>query len=260
MSMPEREHLLERVFPGQLNQLTPISEFVMEAGRQVGLDENALFSIQMAVDEAATNIIVHGYEENGLEGTIHLFCWQQGRDFVVQLRDSSPPFNPDCVPEPNLDAALAERREGGLGIFLMRRMMDRVEFAHEDGQNVLTMTRCIGFRADLPDGSAEVSPRGRIDATRSRELERLLRDPLEAGARLLLLNLSQVGYISSSALRVLLIVAKDLKRQQGTLLFCCPRDSVARVLHITGFDRVFSVYETREAAVQALEACCAPGT
>lgn len=239
-------------FPGRLDQLAGIGEFVGECARRLGLGERDIFAIQMAVDEAATNIIVHGYGED-LHGSIDIACWNEGGDFVVEMRDHGRPFDAADVPEPDLQAPLEERTEGGLGIFLMRRMMDHIAFARRGEENVLTMVRHHVAAPAPPAGLAIVSPSGRIDATTSPQLERMLREPLETGQRLLLVDLSRVTYMSSTGLRLLLIAAKQLRQRQGRLLLCCPQPPVERVLLLTGLAGILPLYRTREAALNALE-------
>lgn len=248
----DRQEFAERTFPGQLDQLAAVSAFVLDAARDCGLDDRDLFAIQMAVDEAATNVIVHGYEDSGLEGDLRILCWKQGGSFVVQMRDAGPPFDPGQIPEPNLQTPLEDRQEGGLGVFLMRRLMDEVQFTREGEENVLTMVRRCA-RSSLPSGISVVTPAGRIDATRSAELEQALRAPLQSGSSSLLVDLAKVSYLSSGGLRALLVVAKELGKRGGGLVLCCPQPSVARVLHIAGFSKIFALHDTREAAIGALE-------
>jgi anti-anti-sigma factor len=247
-----RQHLTEGTFPAQLDQLCAISEFITAAARRQDMGKRDIFALQMAVDEAATNIIMHGYGEEGA-GSIRIACWKEADDFIVELRDRARRFDPSTVPEPDLHNPLEERREGGLGIYLMRRMMDRVDFARQGEDNVLTMVRHCTPSAGPAAGTAVVSPKGRIDATNSPQLERMLREPLEAGQRSVVVDLSQVTYLSSSGLRVLLIAAKELHEHGGNLLLCCPLSGVARVLRMTGFAEIFPLYQTREAALHALE-------
>lgn len=242
-----------KVFPAQLNQLEAISEFVTAAARQAHMGERDIFAVQMAVDEAATNIIVHGYQER--EGaTLSIACWKEADGLVIEIRDRGRPFDPCDVPEPDLHTPLEERREGGLGIFLMRRMMDRIEFSRQGDENVLTMVRHSTPGAGLVAGTALVTPKGRIDATNSAQFERMLHAPIEAAQRFVVVDLSQVPYISSSGLRVLLIAAKELHQHKGHLVLCCPQPSVNRIMQITGFAEILMLYATREAALQALEA------
>lgn len=249
----------ERSFPARLDQLSILAEFVLACAQRFGVQESDLFAIQMAVDEAATNIILHGYQEAGREGDFQVRCWREGTDFFVQLRDRGRPFDPGLVPEPDLESPLEERREGGLGIFLMRRLMDRVEFSTEGEENVLTMVRYGVPAAGGPAGVSVLAPVGRLDATRAPELERLLRQPVDLGQRYLVVDLSQVTYLSSGGLRVLLVIAKELRERGGQIVLCCAQPNVARVLRITGFSEIFPSFETREAALRALEGEGGPG-
>ncbi|MGB9723819.1 MAG: anti-sigma factor antagonist [Chloroflexia bacterium] len=249
----ERRPLAEGTFPARLDRLQAISELVAEAGRRMDLDERALYAIQTAVDEAATNIILHGYGREG-EGPIHIACWQEGDDFVVEMRDYGRPFDPSSVPEPDLHAPLEKRREGGLGLFLMRRMMNQVEFARRGEENVLRMVRRRTPAVCLPPAVPTLSPQGRLDAAHAPQLEQMLREALEGKPPALIVDLAQVTYLSSSGLRALLVAAKQLHRSGGHLVLCCPRPAVARVLRLTGFMEILPVYPTREAALKAAEA------
>jgi anti-anti-sigma factor len=253
MNACTRQHLVDQLFPARLDQLSAIGDLVTGVARQLNMGERDVFAVQMAVDEAATNIIVHGFSGRP-EGTLRLLCWREGGDLVIQLRDQGRPFDPDEIPEPDLHTSLEDRQEGGLGLFLMRRMMDRIDFAREGGENVLTMARHCTPSASLVAGTALVSPKGRIDATTSPQLARLLRGPIEAAQRFVLVDLSQVTYVSSSGLRVLLIAAKELHQRQGNLVLCCLQPGVSRVLRMTGFGEILPLYQTREAALQAVEA------
>jgi len=252
MSASGQGNLAEKTFPAQLDQLSAIADFVTAAARLLRMGERDVFAVQMAVDEAVTNIITHGYAGQA-DGNVDISCWKRGDDLVIEIRDWGRPFDPDEIPEPDLHTPLEDRREGGLGIFLMRRMMDRVEFAHIDGENVLTMARHCTPSAGLVAGTSLVTPKGRIDATTSAQLERMLRGAIEATQRFVLVDLSQVTYISSSGLRVLLVAAKELHQRNGNLILCCLQPSVNRVMQMTGFAEIFPLYGTRDAALQALE-------
>jgi anti-sigma regulatory factor (Ser/Thr protein kinase) len=133
----------ELIVDGHLKNLTTIADFVTKAARASGLNEKAAFEVQMAVDEACTNIIKHSY--GGKEkGGIALRCELTDGDFVITIRDRGQPFDPDAVPPPDLQCGLAKRRHGGLGLFLMRKLMDEVCFHFSDKGNELTMIKRIG--------------------------------------------------------------------------------------------------------------------
>jgi serine/threonine-protein kinase RsbW len=128
-------------FPGRFKNLAQISDFVIKEARQAGLDESEVYAVQLAVDEACSNIIEHSY---GAEGVGEIQCTAEStkKGLKIVLRDRGQPFNPEKVPEPNINVPLQQLKPGGLGIFLMRKMMDEVhfEFTPDEG-NVLTMVK-----------------------------------------------------------------------------------------------------------------------
>ncbi len=110
--------------PANLEQ---IAEFVTAAAAALGLDEQRAFELQMAVDEACTNIIQHAYGP-GVAGEILIRCEIEGDDLVVILRDRGRPFDPNEAPQPDTTCSLEERQVGGLGIYFMRKLTDRLVF------------------------------------------------------------------------------------------------------------------------------------
>ena len=128
-------------FPARFESLSEIDDFVARHAQAAGLEPSDVFAVQLAVDEACSNIIEHAY---GGEGSGDLECTCQiGEDgLTVVLRDHGQPFDPDRVPSPRLDAPLKEREAGGLGLHFMRRLMDEIRFAFSaEGGNVLTMIK-----------------------------------------------------------------------------------------------------------------------
>jgi anti-sigma regulatory factor (Ser/Thr protein kinase) len=133
--------LQTRTFPGRFDSLADICEFVTKAAKAAGLDVHAIYAVQVAVDEACSNIIEHAYGSRE-RGPIECTCRVNNDALTVTLRDYGRPFDPTQMPDPVLDCDLAERREGGLGLYFMRQMMDRVHFEFTpDSGNVLTLVK-----------------------------------------------------------------------------------------------------------------------
>ncbi len=118
-----------------------ISEFVGLAAEAAGLNEGAVYAVQMAVDEACTNIIEHAYGGEG-RGDIEI-TWRISADrLTVILQDCGRPFDPTGVSPPDIRASLEDSNARGLGLYLMRRLMDKVNFEFTRGSgNVLTMVK-----------------------------------------------------------------------------------------------------------------------
>lgn len=122
------EHSL--VVPGEFEYLAKIADFIDQVGREAGFDEDVIFHVQMAVDEACSNIIEHAY---GLEkrGDIFLHCRCQDGEWVVTLKDHGQAFDPAEVPTPKLGTDLDEIQAGGLGLYFMHQLMDEVHFTFD---------------------------------------------------------------------------------------------------------------------------------
>jgi serine/threonine-protein kinase RsbW len=129
------------VFPGRYDSLAGIVDLVTAAAEKAGLDMRGVHAVQLAVDEACSNIIEHAYGGEG-RGDIECTCCANSDGLTMTLTDHGAPFDPDSVPEPDLQGDLEGRAEGGLGVYIMRQVMDEVryEFTPDSG-NVLTMVK-----------------------------------------------------------------------------------------------------------------------
>lgn len=126
-----------------MERLGEISEFIEHAARASGLNEDKTYDVQMAVDEACTNVINHAYQGRG-DGKIEIVCEPRASEFVVTIRDWGKRFDPKKVAKPKTDDPLQRRKIGGLGLFFMYKMMDRVKFSFsKDRGNVLVMSKKI---------------------------------------------------------------------------------------------------------------------
>lgn len=128
--------------PARGDQLAVIGEFITGAAQSAGLNKRAIYQVQTAVDEACANIIYHAYAYEG-QGPIELRCECRQNDFVVTITDYGTPFDPDSVATPDINAGLDERKEGGLGTYLMRCLMDEVRYQFTGAANILTMVKHI---------------------------------------------------------------------------------------------------------------------
>lgn len=124
----------------QLDRVAEARALVRGFALDHGAPEVCVDDVVQAVDEALTNVIVHGYD--GRDGTIDVTVARDGDTLEITLVDDGPPFDPTAVPEPDLAVPPHLRRPGGMGIHLMRLATDSI--AHEarpGGGNMLTMRR-----------------------------------------------------------------------------------------------------------------------
>lgn len=131
-------------FPARFEFLDEIRDLVAEVAREGGFSEKEIYSLQLAADEAASNIIEHAYA--GVSNAfLDVTCDIDGDEISITMRDNGKPFDPSKVKQPNLKADLSERQIGGLGVYLMRKLMDSVHYeANSRTGNQLTMTKRKG--------------------------------------------------------------------------------------------------------------------
>ncbi len=136
--------------PGRYEEIQKICQFVAEGAAESGLDETAVFHIELACDEACTNIIEHAYGGED-KGEINISWQLKDSTFTITLHDNGRSFNPEAVPQPALpptppDSAsspdIDNVKVGGLGIHFMRQLMDDVQFDFDEKEgNTLVLVK-----------------------------------------------------------------------------------------------------------------------
>lgn len=128
-------------FPGRFESLVKISEFVARSVEAAGFDDPAAYCVLLAVEEACSNIINHGYGGEG-KGDIKCSCEVTDDELIITLRDWGETSCPTSAPEPNFDVPLENLKLKGAGLILINKIMDEVHFeSAPDNGNVLVMVK-----------------------------------------------------------------------------------------------------------------------
>jgi phosphoserine phosphatase RsbU/P len=125
--------------PGNLDALKPVRDYAAKVAKAAGLADPAVYKLCLAVDEIATNVVLHGYEEAGISGNLTVTGGVDCGRLVVQLYDSGKSYDPTkhLVPSAELlSLPLEERDVGGLGIFLARDGVDDLQYEASEHGNV----------------------------------------------------------------------------------------------------------------------------
>jgi serine/threonine-protein kinase RsbW len=131
---------MTRVWPAISDSVTEICQWVYDAALRVGFPEREAKRWVLAVEEVTINIVHYAYGDD-VAGTIDVEIIPSVDGLTVQIADAGQSFNPLASPEPKLDASLEEREIGGLGIYLTRKVMDRIEYERRDEKNILTLNK-----------------------------------------------------------------------------------------------------------------------
>jgi anti-sigma B factor antagonist/serine/threonine-protein kinase RsbW len=275
--------------PAELARLADVRQLVRQATRSAGAGPDTVDDLVQAVDEAATNAIVHGYA--GRAGELEVDVAFDGRTLVITLQDEAPAFDPTSLPDPDMSVPALVRGPGGMGIRLMRLATDTLAYRpRPGGGNILTLTRDLAPRqqedrsmalqtivehTEGPVPVTVVALDGELDAASFESVIETVRGIYDSGGRRLLLDLTNLSFISSSGL-VAVHSAMRLMRgeappdpEQGwealrairdeveggavtsNLRLCGTQDAVQKVLDRTGLGGLIPSYADRVTALAA---------
>ena len=239
------------VDPGEVARAS--SAFAEFADRG-GLPAPVRRSIHVALDEFLHNTIVYGFEGRvGGDVTVEVTL---GADRVtVTLTDDGTPFDPLAAAAPDTELSVAERQIGGLGIHLVRKMMDEVSYHRRAERNVVVLVKLLaeGMKVGQRGGNhMDVSTRteqdvtiiafaGNLDSNTSPVAQQAIDGILAGGGKKLVIDFAALDYISSAGLRVLLGAAKKLQGSGGALRLFGLNDTVREVFEISGFAKILTV-------------------
>ena len=123
-----------------LADLSEIRQFVEVKSTEIGCSDDIASELVLAVNEAATNVIVHGYDAE--PGFVSVSIEQDVADIIISLRDKASAFDPNSISSPDTTLPLEMRQPGGMGIQMMRSFVDEMKYhITADGVNVLTMVK-----------------------------------------------------------------------------------------------------------------------
>ena len=126
----------------ELESLQTFREFITDCCAKYDIPNDTVLDLKLAVDEACTNIITHGYK--GMDpGSIILSFRIQPDRILVQITDFGHVFEPVAGPKPDVEAALGDDELGGLGLYLIYQTMDNIDYTSSEDGNTLTFTKYI---------------------------------------------------------------------------------------------------------------------
>lgn len=225
-------------------------------------------SVNVALDELLTNTLSHGLagREGGQGGEVTVDVELRADRVSVTLTDDGRPFDPFDLATPDTALTVEERQIGGLGIHLVRKMMDEVSYQRRADRNVVVLVKHLtgGMTAGQRGGRImDITTRaqgdvtlvafaGNLDSNTSPLAQEALDKILAAGGQKIVIDFTALDYISSAGLRVLLGAAKRLSGTSGALRLFGLNETVREVFDISGFSAILTVRATEAEALTGL--------
>ncbi len=123
-----------------ITEVPTLGEFVEQVAEQLGYNMTDSMNMNLALEEAVVNVMNYAYPE-GTIGDILIEAATTETQLVFTIKDSGTPFDPTQVKDPDTTLSIEDRPIGGLGIFLVKQLMDSVTYNYTDGFNILTLKK-----------------------------------------------------------------------------------------------------------------------
>ena len=133
---------MTRTFPASTTALDDVIAFFDETLESIGCSMKQITQIDLCIEEMFVNVALYAYD--GAAGEVFISIEKAEDSVVISLTDNGIPFNPLLKEEPDITLSAEDRQIGGLGIFMVKRMMDDIQYERKDGSNILKMYKKIG--------------------------------------------------------------------------------------------------------------------
>jgi serine/threonine-protein kinase RsbW len=132
-----------------ITEIQQLKDTMIDYGKTHHISTEIIHDIKLVLEEVVCNIIYYGYED-AQEHQIEIDVVLNQSLFVLTITDDGKPFNPLDAPEPNFDIPFEDRQIGGIGIHLIRTLMDTVKYRREQGKNVLVLSKRLPLSVTAP--------------------------------------------------------------------------------------------------------------
>ena len=140
---------LDTVLASRRNEIPRLAAVVQQFGTDNHLSVDDIMRIRLVLDEVVVNIVAHGYEDAGDADhhDIHVHLGLDDHDtLTIRVTDDAREYDPRTAPAPRFDLPIEERRKGGLGVHIVKAIMDTIDYRRDDGRNVLTLTKKLKLK------------------------------------------------------------------------------------------------------------------
>jgi len=247
---------ISETIPSRLELTPDLISSLVEKLYRLPLDEYMVFNIKLALQEAVINAVEHGNKLRD-DLSVQVDIEADGKQLVIRVTDQGQGFDYQKIPDPTLPENIEKLR--GRGLFLIRHAMDKIDFSNNGRTIIMTKYLKEGRRVrmrtevEIIAGVAVLTLEGEINITNSAKLSEDCAKLINQGINKILVDFEKVTFIDSSGLAALMEMVKLLKGKKGALALSNVNKQIKGIFEITKFNKVFDIYENREAALRAFK-------
>jgi len=123
----------------ELSELEKVRSFLKQTLVGKNVSEKDYYIMELSLVEVCVNIIKYAYPKR--KGYIYLKSWIEKNKIFFEIKDHGIPFDPRSIKKPDISEIIEKQKKGGLGVFLIRKLMNNVDYHRKDGQNILIMSK-----------------------------------------------------------------------------------------------------------------------
>ena len=131
------------IVPAERGEFAVLQQWLLSIAAELDMQERIKKQLMICCDEIFINIASYAYPNGNGSVAVSVEFVPETQSLRIIFSDSGTAFDPLEISEPDTKAALSERKIGGLGMFMVKKMMDSVEYRRQDGKNILTLTKCL---------------------------------------------------------------------------------------------------------------------
>ncbi len=244
--------------PSLTTEIYPLQHEILESLSVNGFDENSIFAIRLAMDEALINAIKHGNKNDPRKNVLVEFSCDNEKA-VISVKDDGDGFDHDSIMDPRDEDGL--NRTHGRGIFLIKQFMTEVAFNEKGNHITFTYVKghdsskaLDGMRVWQCRGIAIVELDAEIGHIEVDDLQKQFEKLVKTGHKRIIIDLRSLDYINSMVLSAFIMTMKLVNQAGGRLKLVRPTPHVDRVLNATNLDRILDVDSDLGTAIADMEA------
>lgn len=130
------------ILQNEVEQLSKLSDFIDSIAEELSIDSSMAMGLNLAIEEAVTNVVMYAYPEGEVGNVVIIANFTEGM-LIFTISDNGIPFDPTSKTDADVTLNVEERPIGGLGIFLVKNLMDFVGYERKNGYNILTLKKKI---------------------------------------------------------------------------------------------------------------------